>query len=41
MKLDKNDASSIEKVINLIAVPDLKLNLVYIKSNFGYVMPIL
>lgn len=34
-KLDKNDATSIEKVIDLIADPDLELNLVYIKSNFG------
>lgn len=35
MKLDKNDMTSIEKVIDLIADPDLELNLVYIKSNFG------
>jgi len=34
-KLDKNDATSIEKVIDLIADPDLELNLVFIKSNFG------
>ena len=35
MKLDKNDSTSIEKVIDLFADPGLELNLVYIKSNFG------
>ncbi|KAL4154033.1 hypothetical protein QTP88_001866 [Uroleucon formosanum] len=34
-KLDKNDATSIKKVIDLIADPDLELNLVFIKSYFG------
>jgi hypothetical protein len=29
------DATSIEKVIYLIADPELELNLVYIESNFG------
>jgi len=35
MRLDKNDANLIEKVIDLIAYPELELNLTYIKSNFG------
>ncbi|KAL4104508.1 hypothetical protein QTP88_019803 [Uroleucon formosanum] len=35
VKADKNDATSIEKVIDLIADPDLELNLVFIKSYFG------
>jgi hypothetical protein len=35
MKLDKNDVTSIEKVIDLIVDPDLEFNLVYIKSKFG------
>jgi hypothetical protein len=35
MKLDKKNATSIEKVINLIVYPELELNFVYIKLNFG------
>lgn len=34
MKLDQNDATSIEKVNNLFANSKLEFNLIYIKSNF-------
>lgn len=36
MKLDKNDSTSIEKVIDLFTDPGLELKLVF-KSNFGSV----
>lgn len=32
-KLDKNDATSIEKILDLQSDPEVELNLIYIKSN--------